>query len=50
MNLQRPTQRHIIIKLSKFKGKGKILKAVRKKQLVTYKGPTHPAIRKLANF
>ena len=30
--------RHILIKLTKIKHKGKILKAVREKQQVTYKG------------
>ena len=47
MNLKRPTQRHIIIKLSKAQDKERILKAARKKQLVTYKGTL---IRQLADF
>ena len=36
MNPKRPTPRHIIIKMPKFKDR--ILKAAREKQLVTYKG------------
>ena len=39
MNPKRPTPRHIVIKLPKFKDKERILKAAREKQLVTYKGP-----------
>ena len=38
MNPKRPTPRHIIIKMAKFKGKERVSKAARKKQLVTYKG------------
>ena len=38
MNPQRPTQKHIIIKIAKFTCKERILKATREKQLVTYKG------------
>ena len=38
MNPKRPTPRHIIIKIGKFKEKERILKAAREKQLVTYKG------------
>ena len=38
MNPKRPTPRHIIIKMPKVKDKEGILKAARKKQLVTYKG------------
>ena len=38
MNSKRPTPRHIIIKMSKFKDKARFLKAVREKWLVTYKG------------
>ena len=38
MNLKRPTPRHIIGKMPKVKDKERILKAVREKQLVTYKG------------
>ena len=33
------TPRHTIIKMTKFKDKERILKAVREKQLATYKGP-----------
>ena len=36
MNAKRPTLRHIIIKMSKCKGKERILKAAREKNLVTY--------------
>ena len=36
MNPRRPTPRHIIIKIGKFKDKERILKAAREKQLVTY--------------
>ena len=45
MNLERPTQRHIIIKLSKFKDKGRILKALRKKATCYLQG-THPPCHK----
>ena len=38
MNPKRPTPRFIIIKILKAKDKGRILKAAREKQLVTYKG------------
>ena len=38
MNPKRHTQRHITIKMAKFKDKERILKATRVKQLVTYKG------------
>ena len=38
MNPKRPTPKHIIIKMVKFKDKERILKATRVKQLVTYKG------------
>ena len=38
INPKRKTPRHILIKLSKIKYKGKILKAVRVKQEITYKG------------
>ena len=34
---KRPTPRHFIIKMVKFKDKERILKAVREKQIVTYK-------------
>ena len=37
MNPKRPTSRHIIIKMRKVKDKERILKAARRKQLVTYK-------------
>ena len=37
MNPKRPTQRHIIIKMAKFKDKERILQAAREKQEVTYK-------------
>ena len=35
---KRPTPRHIIIKMPKFKDKERILKAAREKKLVTYRG------------
>ena len=38
MNPKRPPPRHIIIKMTKVKYKGRILKAAGKKHLVTYKG------------
>ena len=38
INPGRNTPRHILIKLSKIKYKGKILKAAREKQQITYKG------------
>ena len=37
-NPKRPTPRHMIIKMAKFKDKDRILKTVREKQEVTYKG------------
>ena len=37
MNPERPTPRHIIIKMSKVKYKERILKAAREKQLVIYR-------------
>ena len=37
MDPKRPTPRHIIIKMATFKDNERILKAARKKQLVTYK-------------
>ena len=37
MNAKRPTPKHIIIKIPKVKGKERILKATREKQLDTYK-------------
>ena len=36
-NPERPTSRHIIIKMAKFQDKQRILKAAREKQEVTYK-------------
>ena len=39
-NPKRLTARHIIIKMTKFQDKEKILKAAREKQEVTYKGAT----------
>ena len=38
MNPNRPTPRHIIIKIETFKDKERILKAGREKQWVIYKG------------
>ena len=38
MDAKRPTLRHIIIKMPKFKDKERILKAAREKETVTYKG------------
>ena len=38
MHVKRTTLKHIIIKLPKVKDKERILKAVREKQLVTYRG------------
>ena len=38
INPRRITERHILIKLTKIKHKERILKAVREKQQVTYKG------------
>ena len=38
MDANRPTPRHIIIKMSKVKDKERILKAAREKKLVTYRG------------
>ena len=37
-NSKRPTSRHIIIKMAKFKDKERIYKATKEKQEVTYKG------------
>ena len=34
---KRPTPRHIIIKMAKFKDKERVLKAAREEQLVTYR-------------
>ena len=38
INPKRNTPRHILIKLTKIKDKGKILKATREKRQITYKG------------
>ena len=38
MDAKRPTPRHIIIEMQKFKGKERILKTAKEKQLVTYQG------------
>ena len=38
INPRKNTPRHILIKLTKIKFKGKILKAAREKQKITYKG------------
>ena len=38
MDANRPTPRHIIIKMPKVKDKDRIFKAAREKQLVTYRG------------
>ena len=38
MNPKRPTPKHIIIIMAKFKHKERILKVAREKQLVIYKG------------
>ena len=46
-NPKRPTSRHIIIKMAKFQDKERILKAVREKQEITYKGTP---IRLAADF
>ena len=47
LDSKRPTLRHIIIKVLKFKDKERILKATRKNQLVTYR---RIPIRLSANF
>ena len=47
MNPKRPTPRHIIIEMVKFKAKERILKAAREKQEVIYKGAP---IRLAADF
>ena len=44
---KRPTSRHIIIKMAKFQDKERILKAIREKQELTYKGAP---IRLAADF
>ena len=46
-NTKRPTSRHIIIKMTKFQDKERILKAAREKQGVTYNGAQ---IRLAADF
>ena len=38
MDAKRPTSRHIIIKMPKFKDKERILKAAREKWLINYRG------------
>ena len=38
MNPKRPTPRHTMIKMAKFKDKERSLKAAKEKQLVIYKG------------
>ena len=38
INARRNTPRHIVLKLTKIKDKDKILKAVRAKRQITYKG------------
>ena len=40
INPRRNMPRHLLIKLTKTKHKGRILKAAREKQQVTYKGKT----------
>ena len=47
MNPKRPTPRHIIIKMAKFKEKERILRAAGEKQSVTYK---RASIRLSADF
>ena len=47
INPTRNTPRHIVINLSKVKGKGKILKAIREKLQITYK---RTPIKLLADF
>ena len=47
MDAKRPTPRHIIIKMPKFKDTERMLKAAREKQLVTHRGVP---IRLLAGF
>ena len=38
MDTNRPTPRHIVIKMPKIKDKERILKAAREKKIVTYRG------------
>ena len=40
LNPNRPTPRHILVKMAKVKDKERILKAIRRKQRVNYKGTT----------
>ena len=40
LNPNRPTSRHIIIKMAKVKGKERIIKTLREKQSVNYREPT----------
>ena len=47
INPRRNTPRHVLIKVTKIKGKEKILKAAREKKQITYKGTP---IRLLADF
>ena len=47
MNPKRPTPRHIIIKMSNVKDKGRILKATREKQIVIHK---EAPVRSAADF
>ena len=45
MDPNRPTPRHIIIKMPKVKDKERISKAAREKQLVTHRGvPIRPSV------
>ena len=44
MDPRRPTPRHSIIKMAKLKGKESILKAIREKQVLTYKRALKPLI------
>ena len=44
LNPNRPTPRHIIIKMAKVKDKEKTLKAAREKKSIDYKGTPHKAI------
>ena len=44
LNPNRPTPRHIIIKIAKVKDNERILKAAREKQNIKYKGTPHKAI------
>ena len=44
MDARRPTPRHTIIKMSKFKDKDRIIKAVREKQLSYLQGSFHKTV------